>query len=270
MAKERFEDKVVLITGASAGIGAAAARLFAARGARLVLAARGRDGLERLRAELDADVTVVPTDVGQMSENQALVERAVQWGGRLDVLVNNAGVNYRGGLDEHRAEDLAQIIEVNLTAPIVLSRLALPHLRTTSGSIVNVASLAGRIPVVHEATYSASKFGLRAFTYALADELADAGVRVSVVSPGPVDTGFIMDALDEVPDLVFSQPMSTAEQIAELVIECAADGTVERMRPVMGGRLATLGYLFPKLRRALVPLMERKGKAAKRRYLERK
>jgi short-subunit dehydrogenase len=267
--QRRFLDHVVLVTGASTGIGAAAARMFAAEGAKVVLAARGREALDALAAELRAaghHAEAVPTDVGDMQALRGLVARAVDWGGRLDVLVNNAGVNHRGEIEHLTPEQLAQIVQVNLAAPIVLSRLCLPHLQRSRGAIVNVASLAGRIPVVHEATYSATKFGLRAFTFALAEELRPAGVRVSVVSPGPVDTGFIMEDLDHVPDLVFSQPMSTAEQIAGLVVECAVDGRVERMRPELGGRLATLGYLFPALRRALVPVMERKGRAAKQRF----
>ena len=269
---KRFSGQTVLITGASAGIGAAAAWRFAAEGARLVLAARGVPALESIAKELrDAghEVEIVPTDVGQTAALEHLVERAVAFGGGIDVLVNNAGVNHRGALHEVGAEQLAQIVQVNLSAPIVLTRLALPHIRERRGAVVNVASLAGRIPLPDEATYSATKFGLRAFSYALAEEQREAGVRVSVVSPGPVDTGFFGESLDDVPDLVFSQPMSTADEIAELVIECAADGRVERMRPKMGGYLATLGYLLPGLRRALVPLMERKGKAAKQKHAER-
>lgn len=267
--KRRFIDQVVLITGASTGIGAAAARMFAAEGAKVVLAARGREALDALAEELRGaghQAEVVPTDVADMAALRSLVARTVEWGGRLDVLVNNAGVNHRGEIEHLTPEQLAQIVQVNLTAPIVLSRMALPHLQARKGAIVNVASLAGRIPVLHEATYSATKFGLRAFTFALAEELQAVGVRVSAVSPGPVDTGFIMSDLDSVPDLVFSQPMSTAEQIAKLVVECAVDGRVERMRPEFGGRLATLGYLFPALRRALIPVMERKGRANKQRF----
>jgi short-subunit dehydrogenase len=271
--KRRFTDQVVLITGASTGIGAAAARMFAAEGARVVLAARSRAALDTLASELRAaghEAEVVSTDVADMEAMRRLVARAVEWGGRLDVLVNNAGVNHRGEIEHLSPEQLAQLVQVNLAAPIVLCRLCLPHLKQHRGAIVNVASLAGRIPVVHEATYSATKFGLRAFSFALAEELAPLGVRVSVVSPGPVDTGFIMEDLDHVPDLVFSQPMSTAEQIAELVIECAVDGRIERMRPEFGARMATLGYLFPALRRALTPMMERRGRVAKQRFIQRR
>ncbi|MBC8072124.1 MAG: SDR family oxidoreductase [Deltaproteobacteria bacterium] len=268
--QQRFHDRVVVITGASAGIGAAAARGFAREGAKVVLAARGREALERVVTEIEGTggtAIAVATDVADPAAIAALLERAAAEFGGIDVLVNNAGANHRGEIRRFEARQLAQVVEVNLTAPIVACRLALPWLeRSSAAAIVNVASLAGRVPVVHEATYSATKFGLRAFSIALAEELRAVGIKVSIVSPGPVDTGFIMDSIDEVPDLVFSQPMSTAEQIAELVLDCAHDGKLERMRPRMGGHLATVAYLFPALRRVLVPLFERRGARAKARF----
>jgi short-subunit dehydrogenase len=132
-----------------------------------------------------------------------------------------------------------------------------------------VASIAGRIPLAYEAVYSATKFGLRAFSFALAEELADSGVTVSVVSPGPVDTGFLMDELDSVPDVVFSQPMSTAEEIAVLVLEAAASGKRELTCPRASGYLATLGYLVPGMAKVLQPVMERRGRKAKEKYRQR-
>ena len=197
-----------------------------------------------------------------------LVERTVALFGALDVLVNNAGANRRGEIARYEPEQLAQVVQVNLIAPIVLTRLALPHLERSrhGGAIVNVASLAGRVPLVHEAVYSATKFGLRAFTYAFAEEVRSSNVKVSVVSPGPIATGFILDDPDEVPDLVFSQPMSTPDEIAALVLDCAHDGVIERTRPRLGAKLATLGYLFPALRRATLPLLEARGRAAKKKY----
>ncbi|MBI3767976.1 MAG: SDR family oxidoreductase [Deltaproteobacteria bacterium] len=269
----RFEQKVVVITGASAGIGAAATRMFAAEGATVVLAARSQTALDQIVREITAAggrAHAVSTDVADREACERLLARAAEQLGGIDVLVNNAGTNKRGPIERYSAAELAGVVQVNLVAPIMLTRLALPYLRKRGrGAIVNVASIAGRIPVGHEAVYSATKFGLRAFTFALVEELEGSGITVSAVSPGPVDTGFIMENLDDVPDLVFAQPMSTAEDIARAVLDCAADGVLERTIPQITGYLATAAYLFPAMRKLLFPIMERRGKEAKETYRKR-
>ena len=266
----RFQGKRVVVTGASAGIGKSAARKFVAEGARVVLAARSVDALESLASDLGGAAEIVRCDVGDLDSCRNLIEEGSHKLGGIDILVNNAGYNSRGPLQELSVEDMLEIVHVNLRGPMLLTRLALPHmLERGSGSIVNVASIAGRIPLKDEASYSAAKFALRVFSFALAEELAHTGVRVSVVSPGPVDTGFIMDVIDDVPDIVFSQPMSTADEIAELVLESALDGERERARPAISARLATLAYLLPGLRRAVNPRLEAKGRKAKAKYLTR-
>ena len=270
--QKRFEGKTVVITGASAGIGAAAARRFAGEGANLVLAARTAENLEAMASALEGQckAIAVPMDVSDSTAAEALLERAHATFGAIHVLVNNAGFNARGAVEEHTAEDLARVVDVNLRAPVVLSRLVLPYLRRAGGgAIVNVASIAGYVPLPDEAVYSATKFGLRAFTHALAEELAGTGITASAVSPGPVDTGFIMNDLDVVPDLVFSQPLSTADEVAERIIACALDGRVERAVPRASGYLATAAYVLPALRRVLKPVMERRGRQLKERYRQR-
>ncbi|MEM6930268.1 MAG: SDR family NAD(P)-dependent oxidoreductase, partial [Myxococcota bacterium] len=164
---------------------------------------------------------------------------------------------------------LAQMVAVNLGAPIALTRMALPHLRAAAAAggpkrfVVQVASLAGTIPIDGAATYSATKFGLRTFSFALAEELRDEPVTISVVSPGPIDTGFIMDQIEDVSDLTFSQPICTAAHVAEMVVASARDGRRERQWPESAGTMATLGYLFPGLRRMLKPVLARRGRRRK-------
>jgi len=257
----RFANKVVVVTGASSGIGAASARAFAAEGAAVALVARTEKTLEGVVSEIRARggrALAVRADVGDHSTHEPLLDRVASEFGGIDVLVNNAGVNYRGAVKDRAAKELAEIVNVNLTAPILLCRAVMKHLeRRPSGAIVNVASLAGRVPLPHEATYSATKFGLRGFSFSLAEELmhAQSRIRVAIVSPGPVDTGFIMTEIDEVPDLVFSQPMSSSEDIAKLVLDAALGGATERTPSRQTSYLTTFGYLFPKVRQGLRPLL---------------
>jgi hypothetical protein len=144
--------------------------------------------------------------------------------------------------------------------------MVLPYLRRSKRpAVINVASLAGRTPVPGSSTYSATKFGLRAFGLALHEEIRDSGIKIASVSPGPIDTGFIMDDIDTVTDLTFSQPLSTAEQVADAIVELIDDGTLDRPMPRISGYLTTLSYLFPRLGRALRPTLEKKGRRTKQR-----
>ena len=261
-----FTEKTVVITGGSEGVGAATARRFAAAGANLVLVARTRRNLDAIADELHglAPVITVPMDVTDADACRTMLKRARQEFGGLHVLVNNAGYHARGSVADVEADELARMIDVNLRAPIVLTRLAVPVIQESGGgAIVNVASLAGCTPIAGAATYSASKFGLRAFSFALAEELAGTGIKVAAVSPGPIDTGFIMDNIDKVADITFSQPMSTAEQVAEAIAKLCSNDKREQAMPASSGFLASVAYLFPGLRRALLPYFSRKGKRVK-------
>ena len=262
-----FKDKTVIITGGSEGVGAATARAFAKAGANLVLAARGKKKLEHIADELRGKtrVEIFAMDVVDADACANLFKKAQFEFGTVHILVNNAGYHVRGPVETIDADDHGRMIDVNLRAPIVLSRLALPYIRDSGGgAIINVASLAGRTPVAGAAAYSASKFGLRAFTFALAEEVSDVPIKLAVVSPGPINTGFMMDNLDSVLDLNFSQPISTAEEVAVEILKLCSNSKRERSMPPVSGFLTTLTYLVPWFSRAVRPLLERKGRVVKR------
>ena len=267
-----FENKTVIITGASAGVGAACARLFAGHKAKLVLVARGEASLNTIADELrsQCEVLTVVMNVASNEDCLTLLEKAEAAFGAVHVIINNAGMHARGDLKTISPMDVAAMVDINMRAPLLLSCAAIPYLqRAGEGAIVNVGSLAGRAPLQGAATYSATKAGLRAFSYALADELRDSGISVGSVSPGPIDTGFIMDEIDAVEDIVFSQPMSTAEQVAEGILAVATGQEIEVVLPAASAKLTHISYLFPKLRRRLRPKLYEQGRKNKEKYRNR-
>ncbi len=267
----------VLVTGASKGVGAACVHGFAKafpEGINLVLVARNLADLQKLDSELNqypnAKVLIITADIADIKACKQLVAATVKEFGRGTVLVTNAGLHHRGNFSERSPQQIADMVDVNLRSPLYLAALVLP-LMPISGpkAIIMVGSLAGRAPLQGAATYSSTKSGLRAFTYALSDELRDRDINVAVVSPGPIDTSFIMDKIDKVEDIVYSQPMSSPKQVADAVIKLAKGKKTEIALPWFSGKLTTLGYLFPSFRRASRSLLYRIGRKNKDKYRRR-
>lgn len=179
----------VLITGASGGIGAAVARELRLRGARLLLHGSGSQALTRLGAELDAPV--LPVDLAAPDGAQLLAEKALGSNGGVDVLVHSAGLGHYGRFDDMTPERVDELLDVNLRAPLQLTRALVPGMRAARrGHIVFLGSIAGLVGVAHEAAYAATKAGLIGLAESLRPELAGSGIGVTVVCPGAVDTGF--------------------------------------------------------------------------------
>lgn len=266
-----LRDHVTIVTGASSGIGLAVARMLIASGARVAMVARGAERLEHTCATLGPRATAFALDVGDLQALAALPGQVVERFGRLDIVINNAGVHHRGDMLRHSPTQLAEMFMVNLVAPVVLTRVA-ADLMTAGGVFVNVASLAGKLGVPGSAVYSGTKAGLRFWALAAAEDLGRRGLRIATVNPGPVDTGFFDDDLEHVSNLTFSQPMSSAEQVAAAVMDCVRSGAtgLDVDVPYLSGKLSTLGYLSPGLGRLLRPLLEMRGAAAKRQYMARK
>lgn len=182
--------KVVVITGASSGLGAAAARLLASQGAHLVLGARRRDLIDALAAELGRlgpPALAVATDVTDRAQVQALVDAALGAHGRVDVLLNNAGVMPLSPLERLKVEDWDRAIDVNIKGVLYGIAAVLPSMKVQqSGQIINVSSVAGHKVSAGGAVYSATKFAVRALTEGLRQEVKPYGIRTTVLSPGAV------------------------------------------------------------------------------------
>jgi NADP-dependent 3-hydroxy acid dehydrogenase YdfG len=204
--------KVALVTGASRGIGAAVARALAAAGVRLALASRSGDDLG-----LDGAVAR-PCDVRRPEDLEALAAEAVERFGGIDILVANAGVGAYGPFLELPADQLEEMIDVNVKGTLYAVRAALPHLlESDAADIVTLASEAGRRGLPLEAVYCASKFAQVGFTRALDHELREQGIRCSNVCPGGVATDFAMGR-GRTPDMPALAGMMTPENVAEVVL----------------------------------------------------
>lgn len=217
MAK-RFQDSVVVITGGGRGIGRATALEFAQEGATCVLAGRRMDALQTAAGEVrhsGGKADIVACDVMKEDDLTALVANTIERHGKVDVLVNNAGVVSGGRLDEISKEDIDRMVGVNVWAPLRLTQIVLPHMRQRkAGAIVNISSVAGRMGVPFYATYCASKFAMRGFSEALRRELRPDGVHVMAVFPG----GTATDMLENVEFERFGVSIATAQQVGAAIV----------------------------------------------------
>jgi NADP-dependent 3-hydroxy acid dehydrogenase YdfG len=200
---EGIEGKVVVITGASSGLGEAAARHLARHGARLVLGARRKDRLQALAEEFSlGDQAAVQTDVSQIGQVKALVDTAVRLHGRIDVMINNAGLMPQALLEKLQVSEWDRMIDVNIKGVLYGIAAALPHMQAQkSGHFVNVSSVAGHKVGIGAAVYAATKFAVRALSEGLRQEVKPYNIRTTVISPGAVAT--------ELPDSV-TDPQAAA------------------------------------------------------------
>lgn len=185
-----IKDKVIVITGASSGLGEAAARRLAADGAKLTLGARRLDRLQALADELSLGRdAVVQTDVTKVDEVRRLVDRAVRTHGRIDVIINNAGLMPHSPLERGKVEDWDRMIDVNIKGVLYGIAAALPHMTAQkSGHIINVSSVAGHKVRAGSAVYAATKAAVRMLSEGLRQDVKPYNIRTTVISPGAVES----------------------------------------------------------------------------------
>ena len=251
MKADAFRGQVVIVTGASAGIGRALALQLARQGAKVAIAARRAERLEDVGAEcraLQAGVLVVPTDVADEGQCKALVEKTVATFGRLDMLINNAGLAASALFDEFPDLNLLRhTMDVNFYGAVNCTYYALPYLKQTKGRMVAISSVGGKAAIPYNTPYCASKYGLHGFCDSLRMELYQHGVSVTVICPWWVATEFHTAQLnkDGLPrgaergkDMYTSKTMS-AERCAEITLDAA----YKRRREVLMGPGALVVWL---------------------------
>jgi len=203
---EGIKDKIVVVTGASSGLGEATARLLSAQGATVVLGARRADRLQVLAKDLEArggKALALATDVTRREQIKALVDSAVQAYGRIDVMINNAGLMPQAPLEQLKIDEWDRMIDVNIKGVMYGIAAALPHMqRQRAGHFINVSSAAGHRVGPGFAVYAATKYAVRALSEGLRQEVKPYNIRTTVISPGAVDT--------ELPDTITDPEVAEA------------------------------------------------------------
>jgi uncharacterized protein len=225
----------VLLTGASGGIGQAVARALPGRGARVLLSGRRTGALDELRAELGGNAEVLEADLAEEADVATLAERA----GAVDVLVANAGLPASGRLERFTAEEIDRALDVNLRAPIQLTRALVPGMVDRGrGHVVFVSSLSGKVASARSSLYSATKFGLRGFAGGLREDLHGSGVGVTVVFPSFIrDAGMFAETGVELPPWVGTR---SSDDVAQAVVRGIETGRGEIDVAPLPLRLGTL------------------------------
>lgn len=232
----KFTDKVVLITGATSGIGEATAQIFSKAGAGLMLTGRNEDGLSALAHSIqrtDAQVHFLAGDITDLEFRKSLIDQTIRKFGKLDVLVNSAGIIAMGTIESTTLEDFDQMMDINLRSIFHLCQLALPYLEKARGNIVNLSSVAGLRSFPNLLSYCVSKAALDQFTRCAALELAPKKIRVNAVNPGVVVTnlhkrsGMSQEKYDQFLEHSKSTHpigrVGTPEEVAQLIAYLASD-----------------------------------------------
>lgn len=217
---DTLEGKVILVTGASSGIGQATALALSKAGARIAVGARRTDRLKTLAQDAPGEILVLELDVTDQQSVQDAVTTTVEHFGALDAVVNNAGIMLSGAILDADTTEWTRMVETNLLGSMYTVHAALPHLLQSKGAVVQISSTSGRISSAASGVYAATKFGITAFAEALRQEVTTQGVRVVVVEPGFVST-------------------ELASHITDPNIQAAAKNMAESMRTLQPEDIAT-------------------------------
>ena len=263
-------NEVVLITGAAGGIGQAICERLIARGMRLALLDIDAARLQALAGRLGEQACAFAldlTDQAALTEVLAQIEARF---GRLDILINNAAVAHVEAFDERSVASIVSELNINLIAPLVLTRLAIPLLRRSADArVISTVSLGGIFPLPETPIYAASKFGLRGAMLSIGLDLADKGIKVGSILPAATETPMLRkEAIDGGNALQFMDPPQQPEDVADQVLLMLDKPCLERTPKASESWLSSLAMLFPNLLPHSIRLLRKRGEKGMQRYLE--
>lgn len=244
-----LKNKIVVITGASSGIGLLTARLLSREGAVPILVARSRDKLEEASGSIAGKHEIREMDVTRDDQVKQAMQDILQAHGKIDILLNNAGFGKFQNAVDMPPEEFQRMMDVNYMGTVRCTKAVLPHmLERRSGHIVNVASMAGKIGTAKSTAYTATKHAVLGFSNALRQELRESGIKVSTVNPGPIDTPFF-DIADPSGGYVSNVEwlMMKPEHVASKIVQLMKTGREELNLPLKAAAAMRLYQLFPRL-----------------------
>jgi short-subunit dehydrogenase len=251
---KELNQQVIVVTGASSGIGLATAMLAAERGAKVVLAARSEDTLEAIVEEIIAeggDAISIPCDVSDAEQVKQLVDQAITHYGRIDTWVNNAGASIYGRLDKVSEEDSRQLFDTNFWGVYHGALAVLPHLKKHGGALINLGSEVSESIVPYQGMYSASKHAVKGFIDALrveVEELDHAPVAITLIQPTATNTPFPQHAKNEMTsEPKLPDPLDDPQDVAEAILAAATSPTRSKKVGAMSKVNTTIAKLLPKL-----------------------
>lgn len=243
----KWSGKVVIVTGASSGIGEACVRSFSAEGATVVLAARSIDKMETIADGLKNASLCIPTDVAKEEDCKRLIEQTISAFGKIDVLVNNAGISMRALFKDVQLAVLKQVMDINFWGTVYCTKYALPHLLTSNGSVVGVSSIAGYRGLPARTGYSASKFAMQGFLESIRTEHLKDGLHVLVACPGFTASNIRNTALNAGGTHQQESPLKEDKLMsAEAVANHIRKATEQRKRTLVLTRQGKLTVFFNK------------------------
>ena len=250
-----FKDKVVIVTGASSGIGEAVAKEFARNSSKVVLAARSEANLTRITSEINAeglDAMYIRTDVSNEQECRNLIEKTVEKYGTVNILVNNAGISMRASFDDVELKVLHRLMDVNFWGTVYCTKYALPYLVKNKGSLIGVSSVAGFHGLPGRTGYSASKFAMHGFLETVRIENLNKGLHVMIIAPGFTATEIRKHALNADGSEQGKSPLnegklSTPEHVAKWVLKGIRKKKRNKIIPLTGQLTALFQRIIPEL-----------------------